>query len=220
MTRAELRVSVLDALNRKDLSAVANVWVTSATTRVNTALRHRQMLKHKILAITSKVFATPADFIIAETVKINRDVSGGFITAGAGLGELLYCPPDELAQMASNAPNAGLLPEFYTTHGLQIELAPWRAAGDYQVDLWYYGKITLAPDDNATNFFLTDYPHVYLNACMAFGHRFLLEHDTALGYEALFGAEMQAINDSEALAKQGNGPLVLRPSRRMGGRFS
>lgn len=221
MNRGELRTAALDALNRKSLTTVANTWITSATTRINTTLRHRAMLAHKVLPVTGRVFAAPADFIEAETARLNREPGGGEIVTGAPVGELVYAPPSEITGMAANASRASLAPKYFTTHGLQFELAPWRAEREYQMDLWYYRKLSLLNVDSATNFFLTEFPHVYLNAVMAFGHRFLLEHDTALGYEAIFGAEIQAINDAEAAAKHGNGPLIVRPpSRRIGGRFS
>lgn len=210
MTRGELKSAVLDALNRQDLSAVADLWIMSTTTRINTLLRHRAMLKHKILEINSRTFLAPVDFIEAENVRLNRSPSGN-IAQGSAAGALAYAPPAEITGAAAMASTACQLPQFYTMHGLQFELAPWRGPGPYQMDLWYYGKLTLGPTPDATNFFLNDYPHVYLNGVMTFGHRFLLEPDAALGYEALFGAEIQAINDSEAQAKIGSGPLIVPP---------
>lgn len=227
MTRAELRQAVADGLNRKDLmsSPITNGWIASATTRINTMLRHRAMMKHKIIAVQSHIFALPPDFLEAQSVAINRDVSGGIITPGAPRGPLEYAPPAEIRTMAEDSLRRENWcgPRWFTTHGLNMELAPWKNDGqqNYQTDLWYYAKIVLPAADDATNFFLTDYPHVYINACMTYGHRFLLEHDTAMGYEQIFAAEIQAINDAEENARIGRGPLIMRPpTRRLGGRHS
>lgn len=222
MTRGELRASVLDALNRKSLSAVADTWITATTTKINVILRHRRMLKHKVLPVTSNVIAAPLDFIEAETARVNKDPIGGPITPGASVGELLYAPPSEIIGMASHVDPSRRSPMYFTTHGMQFELAPWRGdtGGGFQFDLWYYAKIELSKTDDATNFFLEEFPHVYLNGVMAYGHRFLLEHDIALGYEGLFAADIDQINSAEKMAKFGNGPLVVTPARRMGGRFS
>lgn len=219
MTRSDLKTAALDALNRQDLSAVADTWITSTTTRINTLLRHRSMLKHAVLEVTDAVFAAPPDFIEAESVRVNTSPAGGAIAPGTARGVLVYAPPSQITEMSALAQHEGCHPEFYTMHGLQFELAPWRDAGPYQIDLWYYAKLTLPVSDAATNFFLDEYPHVYLNGVMTFGHRFLLEPDAAMGYEALFGAEIQAINDSEGEAKIGQGPLIVPPrGRSIGGR--
>lgn len=222
MNRGELRTAVLDALNRKDLSAVANTWILSATTRISTVLRHRQMERHKVLAVQANAFPLPLDFIEAKSVRVNVDPGTGPIEPGAPRGALLYAPPDEISDLARQAVYDRLRgPQYFTTHGLQMELAPWANAGTYQIDLWYYAKLAALNADTDTNFFLTDYPHVYLNSCMAFGHRFMLEQDTAVGYEALMLQEIQAINDSEDMARVGRGALIVRPPRRrIGGRFS
>lgn len=225
MTRAELRQAVADGLNRKDLmtSPITNGWIASATTRINTMLRHRAMMKHKIIAVQSHIFALPNDFLEAQSLAINRAVNGGTITPGAARGPLEYAPPAEIRTMAADSLRMDNWcgPRWFTTHGLNMELAPWKDEREYQADLWYYGKIVLGAEDTATNFFLNDYPHVYINACMTYGHRFLLEHDTAMGYEQIFAAEIQAVNDAEENARIGRGPLIVRPpTRRLGGRHS
>lgn len=221
MNRGELRAAALDALNRKSLTAVADMWITAATSKINTTLRHRKMLKHKVLPVTGRTFAAPVDFIEAETARLNKDPVGGAIIPGAPVGELTYAPASEIIGMAASVSRAEQSPQFFTTHGLQFELAPWRGVAEYQFDLWYYARLSLAKTDDASNFFMEEYPHVYLNAVMAAGHRFLLEHDTALGYEGLFAGDIQQINEAERNAKTGNGPLIVPPAgRRMGGRFS
>lgn len=220
MNRGDLKAACLDALNRRDLDGAAELWITGTTRRINTELRHRDMLRHRVLAVTSNVTPAPDDFIEVETLKVNRDGGSGPIVPGQAGGGLLYAPPDRIAQMAAEQSPGIYSPGFYTTHGKQIELAPWRGDTSWQLDLWYYAKIILAPVPTATNWFLEEYPHVYLNGLMTFGHRFLLEPEAALGYEALFGSEITMINDSEKMAKHGNGPLIVAPKRRLGGRFS
>lgn len=214
MNRGELRTAVLDALNRKDLSAVANTWITSATTRINTMLRHRQQMTHFTGVVTAGTFALPANFIEAHSVAVNT-------TGGAARGPLQYVPPADLSTMAESAAynGANCTPAWFTVHGLNMELAPYRT-GTYNLDMWYFAKLAQFVTDTDTNFFLTDYPHVYLNACMAFGHRFMLEMDAAMGYEQLFAAEVLGINDAEENARIGRGPLIVRPTRRVGGRNS
>lgn len=227
MTRAELRQAVADGLNRKDLiaSPITKGWIASATTRINTMLRHRAMMKHKIIAVDKPIFALPGDFLEAQSMSVNRDIPGGTIRPGAARGPLEYAPAAEIRTMASESlmRDDWCGPRWFTTHGLNMEVAPWKNDGErsYQADLWYFAKIVLPDDDDATNFFLTDYPHVYINACMTYGHRFLLEPGMAMGYEQIFAAEIQAINDAEENARIGRGPLIMRPpTRRLGGRHS
>lgn len=221
MARQDLRDALRGALVRQDLTdPVLDSWINSTTTRINTVLRHRRMIKHKVMDVTSRTFSTPSDFIEARNVRINSGDDSGSIDPGANRGELLYAPPSEIAEMAAASWVLNCGPRYFTMHGFDMELAPWRASASYQIEMWYYAELSLPPDILGTNFFLDKYPHIYLNGAITFAHRFELEEERALGYEALFLAEIQAINDAEKNAEVGNGPLIVRPNRRIGGRYS
>jgi hypothetical protein len=127
-----------------------------------------------------------------------------------------------MAQYGSRPAVAGEAPGYFTTYGRTFQIVPWAVpVGDYQVSLWYFAKIPeLGLEDTATNWFLEDFEDLFMNAALIYGHRHYFEDDRALLKEGLVSSEISRLNARYEDAKFGEGPLVMAPSRKMGGRRS
>lgn len=219
MNKGELKAAVLDTLVRQDLSGkpVVDMWVQSATTRLNQELLLNDQLVRATQVVTDRLTDMPDDFIAAKTVRVT---SGDF---GGVDGNLTYQPPEEIATaVVRNIRNPVCgYPQFYTTLGKRMELAPWRVGTTpFNVEIWYYREFPDLDNDDATNFILTKYPQLYLNLTCSMGHQYLLENDNAMSREAMAMAEIQRLMARKDAEKYGDGPLIIQPSRRIGGRFS
>lgn len=221
-TRADLISSVLDDIDRPELTDKAVRWVRYAEARFNEVLRVRDMLTRAVLPVTGPRFRLPDNYIAMEEVGVNRDVIGGQLQAGISRGDMLYASPSQIREMASEARWHTLpYPGIYTVHGKEIELAPWRASAiGFQIELLYFRKIPALATDDSTNWLLEGYEELYANCVKIFGHRHLLENDRANEYETIIAGQIQIMNDRYQGEKFGSAQLVARPARKLGGRHS
>jgi hypothetical protein len=219
MDYATLTARVVRALARDDNDpAEVQAWVRSATARINRDLRVSEMLSHRILALTAARFAVPSDFLQAQEIRLTAD-PGGTVREGASRGALIYTPPAELATRAAATVQAPGAPGYFTSHGAELEIAPF-SGRSLQISLWYYAKLKAPQAGAETNAILENFEDLYLSATKIYGHRFWLERDEALVCEGLVTQEIQRLNEAHQEAKYGDGPLVMKPARRMGGRYS
>jgi hypothetical protein len=217
MDYATLTARAVRALARDDNDPEeVKAWVRSATARLNRDLRIKEMLAHRVLPLTAARFDAPPDFLQANEVRLTGNPSGQ-VREGSTMGPLLYVSPAELATMAARW--AWGAPGYYTTHGSEIEVAPFTVPSA-QISLWYFAKLKAPQDDAETNSVLENFEDLYLSAVLIFGHRFWLERDEALVREGLVTQEIGRLNEAFQEAKYGDGPLVMRPARRIGGRYS
>jgi len=218
MNKGELKSAVLDTLVRQDMSGkpIVDSWVQAATTRLNQELLLNAQVVRATQTVTDRLIELPADFISAKSVRVT---SSAF---GAEQGNLEYQSPEEIVTMAAQAARGHVCgrPMYYTTIGQRLELAPWRAGAVFNVEIWYYRLFPDLVTDTDTNFVLTQYPQLYLNLTCSMGHQYLLENDNAMSREAMAMAEIQRLMARKDAEKYGDGPLIVRPSRRIGGRFS
>ena len=210
---ALLKRRVARALVREDIDAEEMAaWVSSATSRLNEELRLNDQLVRATLPLTSRTVVVPPDFIAVKSLRLAG------LEFGSVAGPMIYAAPEALASMAHAEGYGG--PGYYTTYGRVLEIAPFTADGRKSLDLWYYGSIRDLVDDADTNFVLEKYPDLYLNAVCAFGHRFYLENDFAQAKEGYVALEIARLMERKDAEKYGDGPLIARPTRKMGGRHS
>lgn len=220
-SRAEFVSLVALALARDEIpDAVMASWLRKAAKRINEELRVGEMLKHKVLPVSGTSFVLPTDFIRARDVRLGAD-TGVQIALGSSKGALVYCTPAAMATMQANRPAPGSAPGYYTVNGRQMDLSPFGAGQTYQIALWYFAAFPdLGADASATNALTEQFEDLFLNAVLIFGHRHYFEDDRALLKDGLVQQEIARLNLAFEEAKYGDGPLVMQPSRKMGGRFS
>jgi hypothetical protein len=219
MDYATLAARVTRALARDDNDPEeVQAWVRSATARLNRDLRVSEMLTHRILALQGPRFPVPADYLEAQEIRVTSN-PGGAVQEGVSRGALVYASPAEIATLAAVARITPDAPGYFTTHGAEIEIAPFTASS-LQISLWYFAKIKAPQAGAETNAILENFEDLYLSAALIYGFRFWLERDEALVREGLVTQEIQRLNDAFQDAKYSGGRLVMRPARRIGGRYS
>jgi hypothetical protein len=145
-TLAEIKTAALDELDRPDLSAFANDFVTLAEGHFNRNLRHRKMVTTVDISPASNVYALPTDYLHAVRVVEKRSIRR----------ELQFVTPGYVDQAYPDRPSG--LPSDYTIVGSNLFVYPYTAN---DVELTYYQKIpTLVSND--PNWLLTDNPQIYL----------------------------------------------------------
>lgn len=211
MNRAELFTSVTRDLNRRDKTDFLPEWLISAEFRINQSLRVEEMVKHVTLPLTEMRFPVPPDFLKEKTIKIT--------SGGASIGRFVYVPADQLdAGLAPPRVPGG--PRFYTMRGRFIEIEPYGLNATYVVDMWYYAELSKLLADEDTNFLSTKAPHIYIMAIKHFGYRNMQEFERADAEMMQCLSEMELMNQKAMETLAGSGPLIMRPPKRLGGRFS
>jgi len=214
MTRAELSARAMSALVRVPEDHPAgevDSWIRRATQRINSELRVGEMVVTVEIPLAGRFLQLPADFLHANSLRLNPNK-----------GPLIYSTPAELAAYAAKPALAGQLPGYFTTRGRQLEIVPWAVpSSEYKAELAYFAKVPKLGDaDASSNWLLEDHEDLFLNAVLIFGHRFWMEDDRALLKDGLVAQEIVRLNDRFSDAKYGDGPLVMPPPRKMGGRHS
>lgn len=216
MNALQLKTAVLDTLVRQDLAGnpIVDSWVQSATTRLNQELLLNDQLTMVTGLVTSKNINLPDDFIAMKSARLlgtNKTQVGKNLT---------YTSPEELSNIANECEFEAGTPAYYSTYGKRIELVPYKAGTVFTIEMWYYREFPALVGDTGTNFILNRYPQLYLNLTCSMGHQYLLEQDAAMSREALAMAEIQRLMSRRDAEKYGEGPLIVRNTRRLGGRFS
>jgi hypothetical protein len=213
MTRAELSTRAVSALVRDagdHPSGEVDSWIRRATQRVNSELRVAEMVTTTEIPLAGRFVTVPDDFLHATDVRLGSR------------GPLIYTPPASMAAYAAKYTLANEVPGYFTTRGKQLEITPWAFSPDtYKVELSYFAKIPpLGDASDTTNWLLQDHEDLFLNAVLIYGHRFWMEDDRALLKDGLVAQEIARLNDAYQNAKYGDGPLVMTPPRKLGGRRS
>lgn len=218
-SRAQLFSDLASAVNRQDKIDLMPSWLSSAEFRLNNLLRDREMVTRAIMQVTDLVFATPPDFLEADTMSIQAGTVNG--VPSDRKGALFYVPPSEVDNDTENTFVTDN-PHWFTTRGKYIELVGWRALNiDFQVQLYYYAKLPKLVNDESTNWLLDQAPHLYENAMAHFAYQHLHEWDLADKMLQMVAAECASMNERTQSMKYGTGPLIKRPpAQRMGGRHS
>lgn len=227
MNRAEIKAGALAALNRQDMANRADGWLASALTKINTRLRVNDMLTRVVRDIDAPNFLGPAGFIQAESIELNSGPASGQV-AGATRGPLRYVPADQIASTLERRAREGfgydrrdLRPYFYTIRGTNhIEILPWRSAGPFQIEMWYFKRVEVPTSDTGTNWLFTNDPQMVIDAMLIYGHRALFEYQESAGYEVAIDAKINELNEAYLMSKASAGPLVAPSPRKMGGRRS
>lgn len=163
---AGLKQEVIEFTGRDDLSSRFDAFLDLAEAKIYRtnslkSLRVREMETVTTLVTVSgtNTVALPADFLEARSMKI--DYSGNKY-------ELRYLSPSSVDEVSSGMPSA------FTLRGTNIvfDSIPDDA---YNLTLAYYAQPVALSATNSTNVILTNYPDIYLNACMAMVYDFTTE---------------------------------------------
>lgn len=163
---AGLKQEVIAFTGRDDLSNRFDAFLSLADAKIyrtnsDKALRVREMITTAALQTVGGVntVALPDGFLEARSLKVEY---------GGNKYELEYASPSSIDQKASG------MPYRFTIAGGNL-VFEWIPDGVYDLELIYYAQPTALSQDNQTNAILTNYPDIYLFACMASVYDFTTE---------------------------------------------
>jgi hypothetical protein len=197
-----LKNSIIDYLERDDLSSYVDDFIDLAESRHKREIRIRDMLSRSTLAIAKddQYINLPADFLDLKYLRVQVPDT----TTGRSFSMLEQLSIHELSSISIKdaAP-----PRFFSVHA-QIELqAPADQA--YTSQIFYYQEIAGLSDANTTNVILDKAPAVYLYASLAASAPFLMHDERVQLWENLYAQARDTLNVSEQDNRRG-GPLVAR----------
>lgn len=196
-TYAELKTSISNWLmGRDDLTAVIPDFITLAESRINRALRVREMEATTTLTPASNVCTLPSDFIEARRVLANSDP----------LSVLEPISPDYAIENYSSNPS-GSVPMFYTIFGSSLTAYPLSAS---TITLVYYQKVPALSDANTTTWLLTKAPELYLYGSLIEAAPYLEDDARMQTWLALFQAGVQALINADTRAVYGKATARIR----------
>lgn len=208
--RADFIADICSEINRKSDQARAQAvnWVRRATSRLNQDLRVKEMLSHAVRPISGPRFPVPDGFLKVRSLRVTAGNGADYY--GASKGALAYAPPDTMSEQAARMATAQY-PGFYTNHGREIEMAPWRLSGNYQADLWYYARIPELTTDTSTNVILEANYDLYLDAALVHAFAWTQETDQSMSKAAMVQATIAKLNEMHEMERYGDGALIVPP---------
>ncbi|WP_343577942.1 hypothetical protein [Pseudomonas sp.] len=185
-TYSDLQQSVINWLNRSDLSAFVTDFIRLAEDALTADLTARQMdatVSIPTVGGTATV-QLPSDLHQMRRFRIDVPYSQ----------PLSYRTPEELS--ADYSSDAVGQPIVYTVIGSTAELAPTPDAV-YSLELVYQQRIPTLSDSSPTNWLLTDWPSAYLWASLLAAEPFLKNDERIATWQMLYQQQIDRINASD-----------------------
>jgi len=180
---SELQASVASWLNRADLTANINDFITLAESQLSRDLKTRQM---ELKATLSTVVGVNTVALPTDMLEMRR-----FQVAGSYNQPLSYRTPDE--QSIDFSSNSSGQPIVFTVIGANAELAPIPDA-IYSLELTYRQRIPALSDTNTTNWLLTNWPDAYLWASLIAATPFIMNDARLPVWQGLYSQAISGIN--------------------------
>lgn len=202
-TYANLKQSIIDHLNRDDLTGYVDDFIDIAEGRHQRDIRIREMLVRADLPITDgdRYIDLPSDFLDLKQLRLQSTVTTS--------GRRYYPHFDQLSEteLTHNSTNTPSTPRYYSVHE-QIELNT-EADQDYTAEILYYVPFTPLGDANTTNVLLTRAPDVYLYGALSASAPYLMEDERIGVWESLYVSGYEALNTTSRRSIRG-GPQRAR----------
>ena len=203
-TYAGLKQSIIDHLDRDDLSSFVDDFIDIAEARHKRDIRIREMLTLATLPILAgdRYIDLPTDFVELNYFRIlNPDTSKDLRRY---MPDLKQMSEYELTKISSNCDDRA---KGYAIHE-QIEFDA-EADQAYTAEILYYVTQTALSDANTTNAILALAPEAYLYAALSASAPFLLNDERLTIWESLYGQARKDINASSRSSVR-TGPQISK----------
>lgn len=193
-TFANLKQAIERWSKRTDLSDVIDDIVSLAENRIDNRLRVSVNNKRATAtAPTSDRFlALPDYFIEMRRFTLIKDTY---------YNELIFNTPESMILF-----NQSGVPKYYTiTSEIEFDRVP---ADGYTLEMSYWKKLTPLSDSNTTNDVLTNFPHIYLQACKVEAHYWARDEDTGLAEEQRLNFLIDEANAEDLRGRYGAAPRM------------
>jgi len=191
-TYAELKTNIAEFLNRDDVAAISDTFVSLAEDDLNLRLRHWRQEKRSTAEIDTQYSAIPADML--EVIRF-------YITSGDTRPLELISQSEMLDRKFRNLNTSGQ-PAYYALTAGELEVYPV-PDGTYTSELYYYSRIPALSDSNTTNWVLDYYSSAYLYGSLIHSAPYLKDDARIQVWAALYQSAIDAINTESEKAKYG-----------------
>lgn len=189
----------LASYSDRDLTPFLSTFVSLATAALNygseavtNPLRIREMMKVSTLTTLTSVYTLPDDYLQYRRV----------ILASGGRRPLSYITPDMSDYLYGDRP-AGMANTF-TLIGNDLYAFP----GSYSnIELTYYSAIPEISSGADTNWLLTKYPHLYLQASLLELYKFVKDAKSAGECAVMVNSIIDAMGRKDQLSEFANAPM-------------
>lgn len=196
-----LKQAVTDRLTKSLSLFNVDLCIQETEARINRTVRHLEMETEAIATLSAATLSWPLDFGGLRFMEVTSVTPNVLIT---------QVSPGKLAELNSTAVGT---PVFYSMEAEVFRFWPSpTSSASYTLRITYYKKVPSLTELTPTNWFLTDYPDVYISgvcwrACMT-----LQDWERAQVFKAEFAEGLSEIRDDDKETRWGGGPLVMRPS--------
>lgn len=198
LTYATLQTTVMDYLDRSDLTTVLPTFIELFEAKIIRKLRHWRMEAVTTLTTVAaqRYVSLPAGWF--ETRTIVREGSPRVVM------EPLPLPLLDDRSEATGAPN------YYNVEGGLLYMDPTPDT-EYSLTIAYY-KFDALSDSNTTNWLLTYYPDIYVYGTLLEAEAYLMNDPRLPMWKQAFDEAMMDLQKEGRNAKGSGGPLTIRPS--------
>lgn len=193
-TFADLKQKIENWTKRKDLSDDIDDIITYAENRIDNRLRVSVNNKRATASASTsdRFLALPDYFLEMRRFNLIKDTN---------YHELIYTTPESMIIYGQ----AGI-PKYYSiTSEIEFDRTP---ADTYSLEMSYWKKLTPLSDSNTTNDVLTNFPHIYLQACKVEVHYWARDEDTAAAEEARLNFLIDEANAEDLRGRYGPAPRM------------
>lgn len=199
-TYAELKVAIAEWTTRSDSQSQLDTFIDMAEVAIADQLRVREMEYRTTLSTSTstRFVSLPSDYIKMRQLMITIDDQ---------LYDMEMVPLKDMWI----ADSAGVPSVFTITSQIELNCVSDQV---YTLEIDYYRKITALSDANPTNDILTNYPMVYLSACLHFAFQRAWLEDKAEYWRQQFITHVSAANRRGRNGRYGPAP-AMRVSKGM-----
>lgn len=194
-TFTDLQASVARWSHRNDLATLMPDFIALAEERIAKDLRLLDQVKTDTLTTTPDVATLP---LPADWLEFCRD---GVKVGGKAVD---YAPVAELADYPHGPSYAR-----YSVQGLNLIWAPASSTAD-AIAVTYIARVPALSVSNPTNWLLTKYPSIYLNACLIEVAIYADDEQSAGRWGALYNKAVEAAKSTDAASRTNGASLRVR----------
>lgn len=179
-TYAGLIAEIWGDLAKTQVTDLAESWIAAAESRMNAALRVRQMVARSTATISAGFADLPTDFVAPRHVRL---VASPYTL-------LKFLTEEQMAEFKAALPTGALV--YYSIVGNELEFAP-APTSNTDVELRYYQKIPALSVSNTSNWALAAYPLAYKTGALVEAAGYYRDADLQDRNEGLFQGHLELI---------------------------
>lgn len=207
-TYTELKTAVLEWSARSDLSStIQDEVIDMAESLFKTApedrnspmmggLRVNKSATTGTLTSGTTALTLPSDYLEMDRLRITG--ANGYV--------LDYGTPDTIGRISESG--SGAPKNFGINANIEFELP---ADSAYSYELQYWPSLPALGASQTTNWLLTNYPHVYLHACLYYVGVYTRDDEMMTTNKAWYREAAYTVNKAYRRGRQTRGPISTRP---------